>query len=397
MATISLQEPVYRGNAGPLFFAGGFRPFFLFTALQAMLSLPLWLAIYAGGLNLNLPFAAALWHGHEMVFGFAGAAIAGFLLTAVPNWTNTHHVSGKPLMLLFAVWLGGRLAFTMAGFLPAVLVALVDLTFLPLLAWMVAKPLLSARKWRNIAFLPILAVFFLANLTVHVLGDMTGVYVGLTMVLTMIAIVGGRIVPSFTQNWLRMQGQAVEVTPLAWVEKGGAVALLVAGMMLAIVLPGAVVTGAVLLTAAAVHGLRLGRWHGDKTLRSPILWVLHLGYLWLVIGLALLGLSSFIDALPASAALHALTAGAVGTMIMAVMSRASLGHAGRPLVVSPLTVAAYVLLSVGTLLRVAAPVLSDAQMALTHAGGTFWALAWLLFVVVYFPVLTKPRADGRPG
>lgn len=397
MATIPLQEPVYRGNAGPLFFAGGFRPFFLFTALQAMLSLPLWLAIYAGGLNLNLPFAAALWHGHEMVFGFAGAAIAGFLLTAVPNWTNTHHVSGKPLMLLFAVWLGGRLTFTLAGFLPAVLVALVDLAFLPLLAWMVAKPLLSAGKWRNIAFLPILAVFFLANLAVHVLADMTGVYVGLTMVLTMIAIVGGRIVPSFTQNWLRMQGQSVEVTPLAWVEKGGAVGLLVAGMVLAIVLPGAVVTGAVLLAAAAVHGLRLGRWHGAKALRSPILWVLHLGYLWLVIGLALLGLSSFIDALPASAALHALTAGAVGTMIMAVMSRASLGHSGRPLVVSPLTVAAYVLVSVGTLLRVAAPVLSEAQMALTHAGGTFWAVAWLLFVIVYFPVLTKPRADGRPG
>ena len=188
---------------------------------------------------------------------------------------------------------------------------------------------------------------------------------------------------------------------LAWVSAscvcGGAVGLLVAGMALSIAQPGAMVTGAVLLAAAAVHGLRLGRWHGYKTLGSPILWVLHLGYLWLVIGLALLGLSSFIDVLPASAALHALTAGAVGTMIMAVMSRASLGHSGRPLLVSPLTVAAYVLLSVGTLLRVVAPVLSDAQMALTHAGGTFWALAWLLFVVVYFPVLTKPRADGRPG
>ncbi|MBR9970491.1 NnrS family protein [Magnetospirillum sulfuroxidans] len=403
MATIPLQEPVYRGHSGPVFFAGGFRPFFLFTALQAFLSLPLWLAVYVGGVSLDLPFAAALWHGHEMVFGFAGAAIAGFLLTAVPNWTNSHHISGKPLMLLFFLWLAGRLAFTLSGFLPAVLVALVDLSFLPLLAMMMARPLLSAGKWRNIAFLPILALFTLANLSVHLhilfgLGDgMTGVYAGLTMVLTMIAIVGGRIIPSFTQNWLRMQGHAIEVTPLAWLEKGGAVGSVVVGMVLAMAAPTSILAGIVLLLAASIHALRLGRWHGAKTAKSPILWVLHVGYGWLVLGLALLGSSSFFPALPMSAALHALTAGCVGTMIMAVMSRAALGHSGRQLLVSPLIVVAYVLLSLGALLRVVAPILSDAQMALTHAGGSLWALAWGLFVWVYFPILTRPRADGRPG
>lgn len=403
MATIPLQEPAYHGNSGPLFFAGGFRPFFLFTALQAFLSLPLWLAVYVGGVSLDLPFAAALWHGHEMVFGFAGAAIAGFLLTAVPNWTNTHHVSGKPLMWLFCLWLAGRLAFTLAGFLPAVLVAALDLSFLPLLAWMVARPLLTAGKWRNIAFLPILLLFSLANLSVHLhvvfgLGDgMTGIYAGLTMVLTMIAIVGGRIIPSFTQNWLRMQGQAIEVTPLAWLEKGGAIGSLVFGMVLTMAAPSSIAAGIVLLLAAFIHGLRLWRWHGGKTMKSPILWVLHLGYGWLVVGLALLGASSFVSALPLSAAVHALTAGCVGTMILAVMSRAALGHSGRPLVVSPLIVAAYVLVSLGALLRVVAPVVPDAQMALTHAGGSFWALAWGLFVWVYFPILTRPRADGRPG
>ena len=403
MATIPLQEPVYRGNAGPLFFAAGFRPFFLFTALQAAVTLPLWLAVYVGGIDLKLPFAAALWHGHEMVFGFAGAAIAGFLLTAVPNWTNSHHVSGRPLMAQFALWLAGRVAFTLAGFLPAALVAGLDLAFLPYLAWLVGKPLVAAGKIRNIAFLPILGLFFLANLAVHLqaaldLGDaMTGVYLGLTMVLALIAIVGGRIVPSFTQNWLRMRGQAVEVTPLAWIEQGGAVGSVVAGMVLAILWPGSLAAGAVLLLAAAIHGLRLGRWHGIKTGGSPILWVLHLGYLWLVIGLALLGASSFVAALPVTAALHALTAGCVGTMILAVMSRASLGHSGRPLVVSPMITAAYLLLSLGTLLRVVAPLGGSAQMGLTHAGGSLWALAWLLFVVVYLPILTKPRADGRPG
>lgn len=403
MASIPLQEPAYGGETGPVFFAAGFRPFFLFTGLQALLSLPLWLAVYVGGVDLNLPFAAALWHGHEMVFGFAGAAIAGFLLTAVPNWTNSHHVGGRPLMVLFALWLAGRLAFTLAGILPAFMVAVLDLSFLPYLAWLVGKPLVQAGKMRNIAFLPVLGVFFLANATVHLLavtqvGDpMVGVYLGLTMVLVLIAIVGGRIVPSFTQNWLRMQGQAVEVTPITWIEKGGAVGSLVVAMIAAIFLPGSLVSGLALLAAAAIHGLRLGRWHGHKTLTNPLLWVLHLGYLWLVVGLVLLALPSFLPTLAATAALHALTAGCVATMIMAVMTRASLGHSGRPLQVSKAVAVAYGLLALGTLLRVVAPVAGDAQMGLTHAGGTVWSLAWLIFVVVYLPVLTKPRADGRPG
>lgn len=403
MGTIPLQEPVYRGKAGPVFFAAGFRPFFLFTAVQALASLPLWLAVYAGGLDLRLPFSATLWHGHEMVFGFAGAAIAGFLLTAVPNWTNTHHVSGRPLMALFVLWLAGRVAFTLAGFLPAALVAVLDLAFMPYLAWLVGKPLIAAGKWRNIAFVPILTLFTLCNLAVHLQaglawGDaMAGVYMALTLVLVLITIVGGRIVPSFTQNWLRMQGRPVEVTPLAWVEKGGAVGSVVAGMAAAVLMPSSTVAGGLLLLAAAVHGLRLSRWHGAATLKSPILWVLHLGYLWLVVGLTLFGLSCFVDFLPTTAALHALTAGCVGTMVLAVMSRAALGHSGRPLTVSAPVVAAYVLLSLGTALRVAAPLAGGAQMGLTHAGGSLWALGWLLFVVVYLPILVRPRADGRPG
>ncbi|MCR6632243.1 MAG: NnrS family protein [Magnetospirillum sp.] len=403
MATIPLQEPVYRGKPGPLFFAAGFRPFFLFAGIQAALALPLWLVVYVGGMDLNFPAAAAAWHGHEMVFGFAGAAVGGFLLTAVPNWTNTHHVSGRPLMLLFAVWLAGRVAFTLAGWLPAAVVAVLDLAYVPLLAVLLAKPLIGAGKWRNIVFLPILALFLLANALVHAgmalgWGDpMRGVYLGVALLLVMIAIVGGRIVPSFTQNWLRMQGRPVELRPIGWIEKGGAQAsVLLAGVLMALA-PGSAVAGAVLLAAAAIHLLRMSRWYGARTVSNPILGVLHLGYLWLVIGLALLGLSSFVDALPASAAVHALTAGSIGTMVLGVMSRAALGHSGRSLQVSKATVAAYVLLSVGALLRVVAPLAPDAQLGLTHAGGTLWALAWGLFVVVYFPIVTRPRADGRPG
>lgn len=403
MATIPLQEPVYRGKPGPLFFAAGFRPFFLFAGVQAALMLPLWLAVYVGGINLHLPFAAAVWHGHEMVFGFAGAAVGGFLLTAVPNWTNTHHVSGRPLMLLFALWLAGRVAFTLSGVLPPVVVAVACLSYLPMLAFLLAQPLISAGKARNIIFLPILGLFLLSDALVQAgalwgWGDpLRGIYLGMSLVLVMIAIVGGRIVPSFTQNWLRMQGRPVELSPIGLIEKGGAQgSVLLAGVLTALV-PGSKAAGVVLLLAALIHLVRLSRWHGLKTLSHPILWVLHLGYLWLVIGLALLGLASFVEALPVSAAVHALTAGCIGTMVLGVMSRAALGHSGRPLDVSKATVAAYVLLSVGTALRVVAPLLPDAQMGLTHAGGSLWALAWILFVVVYFPVVTRPRADGRPG
>lgn len=403
MATIPLQEPVYRGKAGPLFFAAGFRPFFLFAGLQAALMLPLWLAVYVGGIDLHLPFAAAVWHGHEMIFGFAGAAVGGFLLTAVPNWTNTHHVSGRPLMVLFALWLAGRVGFTLAGVLPPLLVAVACLSYLPVLAFLLAKPLIAAGKARNIVFLPILGLFLVSDALVQAgalwgWGDpLRGIYLGMSLVLVMIAIVGGRIVPSFTQNWLRMQGRPVELSPIGWIEKGAAQgSVLLAGVLTALV-PGSKAAGVVLLLAALIHLVRLSRWHGLKTLSHPILWVLHLGYLWLVIGLALLGLASFFEALPVSAAVHALTAGCIGTMVLGVMSRAALGHSGRPLDVSKATVAAYVLLSLGTALRVVAPLLPDAQMGLTHAGGSLWALAWILFVVVYFPVVTRPRADGRPG
>lgn len=398
MATIRLQEPVYQGSPGPIFFAAGFRPFFLSAGLLAALMLPLWLAVFVGGVDLGLPYPAAVWHGHEMVFGFAAAAVGGFLLTAVPNWTNTHHVSGRPLMVLYAAWAAGRVAMLLGGVLPPLVVAAIDLLYLPLLAALMAGPLIRAGKWRNIAFVPILVAFSLTNLAVHLdiafgLGDGLGaIYIGITLLLVMIAIVGGRIVPSFTQNWLRMQGQAVELAPIGWIEKGGAAVSIALGGLLAAFAPGSVAAGVVLLAAAGIHLARLGRWHGLKVLRSPILWVLHLGYLWMVVGLALLGLSSFSD-LPASAALHALTAGAISTMVLGVMSRAALGHSGRSLELSPLTVAAYVLLSVGAALRVA----GFDHIGMTHAGGALWSLAWVLFVVVYWPIVTRPRADGRPG
>lgn len=403
MATIPLMEPVYKGSQGPVFFAAGFRPFFLFAAVQAAVMLPLWLLAFAGILPVGPNWNPVVWHSHAMVFGFAGAAVGGFLLTAVPNWTNSHHVSGKPLMALFGLWLAGRVAIALAGVLPPILVAVLDLGFLPLLAFLLAKPLIQAGKWRNIVFLPILGVLWLAGLCAHIEAltgkavGLKGVTLGIFVLLLMIAIVGGRIIPSFTQNWLRMQGRPVDVAPVNWIEQGGAGAVVALAGLAQVFLPSSPLAGVLLLLAAAVHAWRLSGWHGLKTLSNPILGILHVGYAWMVLGFALLGLSAFIEPLPPSAALHALTAGSVATMIIAVMSRAALGHAGHPLVVAKATVWAYGLISAGAMLRVVAPVIPDGMMVMTMVGGGLWSLGWILYVVVYYPICTKPRADGRPG
>ena len=396
MTTISLQEPSYRGGAGPALFASGFRPFFLLSGLHALLALPLWLAVNGGVVDLPSAIPAVIWHGHEMVFGFAAAAIGGFLLTAVPGWTDGRTVGGWRLMLLVAVWLAGRVAFTVNGILPDWLVAVTELAYLPLLAGFLAGPLIRAGKLRNIAFLPILALLWLCD-GATLLGSIEAVWAAIMLVLVMIVVVGGRIVPSFTANWLRLQGRPVEVTPILWIERGGAAASIAVAGILSIAQPDSAVTGIVWLGAAAIHGLRLSRWHGAKVLSNPLLWSLHLGYLWLVAGLALSGLACFLPVLPASAALHALTAGCAATMVIAVMSRAALGHSGRELIASPAMVLAYGLVSVGAALRVAAPLWPDAMSGLIDLGGGLWSLAWLIFVVVHLPIVVRPRVDGRPG
>ena len=396
MATISLLEPASPAYRGPVFFASGFRPFFPLSGLYALLAVPLWLAVTGGVVDLPSSIPAVIWHGHEMVFGFAAAAIGGFLLTAVPSWTDGTTVSGTRLMLLVAVWLAGRVAFTLNGILPIGVVAAAELVYLPLLGLFLAGPLIRAGKARNIAFLPLLAVLWLCDGAV-LLGYIEGVRAAIVVVLLMITVVGGRIVPSFTTNWLRLNGRPVEVRSIGWIERGGAVISLAVAGGLSILLPESAVTAAALFAAALIHAVRLSRWHGAKVLGNPLLWSLHLGYLWLVAGLALSGLSCLLPVFPATAALHALTAGCAATMVIAVMSRAALGHSGRPLHASAATTISFPLLTVGAILRVVAPLWPDEMAMLIELGGTLWSSAWLVFVVVHLPIVLRPRADGRPG
>ena len=387
--------------AGSLF-AFAFRPFFLLAGLQAGLSVLLWLAVYFAA--LPAPAAPAVWHGHEMLFGFAAAVVAGFLLTAVANWTATPPLQGWALAGLAGVWLAGRIAYGLGAWLPAGAVAAVDLAFLPLLAAAFARQVFAARQRRQYAFLGVLAALFAGNLLTHLeaLGvgwadARAGLLLAVDVLVLLIAVMGGRIIPSFTANALRLGGDPHPVAVRPWLERLAAPSILVV-LVADLAAEQSPAAGLAALAAAVVHGLRLAGWQSLRTRAQPILWVLHVGYGWLVAGLALKGLAPFADAVPASAALHALTVGAIGVLTLGVMSRVALGHTGRALMAHPLTVAAYVLVILAALLRVATPILlPDAYGLGIAASGALWSLGFALFVAVFAPILTRPRADGRPG
>jgi uncharacterized protein involved in response to NO len=380
--------------------AYGFRPFFLLAALFAVIAVPLWLAAYMGALVLPSPFPASLWHGHEMLFGYAAAVLAGFLLTATPSWSGRPPVSGSGLAVLALIWLAGRILSSAGGAIPA-LAAAVDLAFLPALA-IAITPALQAAPRRNRVFLPVLGVFLLANLGVHLdaLGALPGLgeialRVTLDLFALLIALIGGRVVPAFTASALTVRGEAERVRTSSMRDRLaiGALVLLLLADLLGITRA----AGAVALAAALLNAWRLHGWGGSRTLREPILWVLHLGYLWLAIGLAWKGLVDLSGWLPPADALHGLAIGAVGTMTLAIMSRATLGHTGRPLHAPPLIVASYVLVGAAAIARLAATLAPAHAISLLVTSGALWSLAFAAFVISLGPALLRPRADGRPG
>jgi uncharacterized protein involved in response to NO len=382
-------------------FAYGFRPFFLLAGLYGALAVPLWLGSHAGWIDLAPALPPALWHGHEMLFGYGTAVLAGFLLTATPSWSGTAPVRGAALAGLSVLWLAGRLVVALGGQAPG-LAAVVDLAFLPALV-IAISPALQAAAPRNLVFLSLLGALALANLAVHV--DALGLVVGvgspallaaLDLFILMIGLMGGRIVPAFTANALKARGQPATVRPFALLDRlaiAGLVAVLLADL---IGVPPA--AGVVALLAALLNGLRMTGWATTRILREPIVWVLHLGYAWLVAGLAWKGLMTLLAFAPPSEGLHGLAVGTIGTMTLAVMSRAALGHTGRPLRASQWVVASYVLVSAAALVRLLVPFLR-AELYLTAllVSALLWTTAFTIFSGVYAPVLTRPRIDGRPG
>jgi len=384
-------------------FAYGFRPFFLAAGLYAVIAVGAWAWILVAG---RAPFGELpphLWHGHEMLFGFIGAAIAGFLLTAVPSWTGSRGFAGAPLVLLSALWLAGRVAFASAAVLPWPAVAAAELAFLPLLAFLIGRSLVQERN-RNFPMLVIVAVlwgidgwFLWALAAADYLQAGLALRTGIGVLLLLVTVIGGRIVPAFTANALRARGIAAEITTRKPVEVAtiGSMALAVVVDALA---PGQQAAGLVALIAALAQAVRLAGWRSLRTFDDPIVWVLHAAYAWLPLGLALKAVHLLAGAPWAAQWLHALTIGVAAMMIMAVMTRASLGHTGRPLVVARSIAVAYALLLGAALVRVFGPALLPASyLATVETAALLWIAAFAIYVAVYAPILTRERADGKPG
>lgn len=380
-----------------------FRPFFLLTGAYGAVTIIAWLSFLFGGISLPLGWSPVHWHSHEMLFGLIPAAIAGFLLTALCNWTGAAPLRGKALFGLITIWGAGRLAMWTASWWPMGVVAAIDLLFLPVVAIYMTRVLLQHGNKRNLPIAAILILLSLANLMMHI-GFVTddphwlqrGELMALGVITLMMIVIGGRIIPLFTTNWLRNQtNQAGTVRSFATLDRAALIAtILLIPTDFFIDTPW--LTGAVALIAGTLNALRLIGWSGWRTAREPLLWILHLGYGWIVVALLLKSAAAFNLAAPA-AWQHALGVGAMGTLILGVMTRVALGHTGRPLTLPRFGTVIYLAITVAALARVfAALQLLDYREGLLLAA-IGWSLAFGTFTLIYWPVLTHPRADGRPG
>jgi uncharacterized protein involved in response to NO len=339
-----------------------------------------------------------------MVYGFVAAAAAGFLLTAAPTWTDSRPLAGAPLAALAALWLAGRVAMALAGAVPPTLVALVDVAFLPALAFAVGRGIVVARQVRNYGFPIVLSALALLNAAAHLdaLGLQLGVaslalHGGVDLALVLIALVGGRITPAFTANALRRAGSPAVVRTRPALDRA-ALAAVVAYVLADLALPRTSASGAVALLAALLLAARMSGWQTLRTFGDPLVLALHLGYAWLALGLAVVALADLTGAIAWTVGLHALTVGAIGTMVLAVTTRVALGHTGRPLVAPPLATAAYLLISAAALARTAGTLLfPEAYARVILVSGLIWVAAYALFLVGYAPILLRPRVDGQEG
>jgi uncharacterized protein involved in response to NO len=381
------------------FMSYAFRPFFLLNGLFAIAVISVWLMALHGTRLASLPAAMQYWHAHEMAVGFGMAAVAGFVLTAVATWTGRPPVQGRLLGILVFSWLLGRLFMMAAAQLPYWLVASVDTIFPFLLAFLLGQEVTGGRNRRNYPIVGIALVLAVLNFLYH-LGamqimagmDRLALYFMIHVLLLMITVIAGRIIPNFTANWLRAKGHERLPENHALIDRITVATTLATGVS-ASLNPFGPVTGILAIVAALSHAVRLARWRGLATTPEPLLFVLHVAYLWLPVGYAITALAAFGVVFPATAALHALTMGAIGNMILAVTSRFALAHTGRPLHAPRLIVISYVILNAAVVARILGPLNADLYLGLIDVSGLGWIVTFALFIGVYWPVLTRPRVD----
>lgn len=377
----------------------GFRPFYCAGALFAVVGIALWLAAFAGLAPFDGYLRGVYWHSHEMVFGFAVAVLAGFLLTAVRNWTGLPTPTGAALAGMALLWLSARILLVTG---PVSLAVVVDVAFLPVLMISVGLPVLHSRNRRNYKVIGIVAVVALAHAAFHLaLLDRLPPWLARVLMLAtldviaiLLALIGGRVIPAFTRN--AVPGSDPRHRP--WLEFAAFASLglvAVAGVVQGLVPFPDSVTASLLVVAAASHGYRLALWQPQRTIANPLLWMLPTAYAWLPLALCLRALGSFGIIAP-GVWVHALSAGAISALMVAMMMRSTLGHTGRPLVATRVDMTVFVLVQLAATLRVTAPWLGSYRTMILVSGGA-WLLAFTVFLLRYVPMLARPRVDGKPG
>lgn len=382
-----------------LLFNLGFRPFFLLSGVFAVILMAVWVPAFTGGHAFGTYYGQIGWHSHEMIFGYTGGVIAGFLLTAARNWTERPTATGASLAALVAVWFLGRILPFFSETIPGWLISVVDLGFLPALTASIGLPLVRHGEKRNLLFLPLLLGLFAANLMVHLelLGFVPGIarhgiFLGLYLIILLIVIMGGRVIPFFTERAL--PGLVIKRWPvIEWV----APLTVIAFMLVELLFPGSQLAGALAGLACVINGIRVVSWYSHRYWQVPLLWVLHLGYGWIVVGFLLKAVASF-GMIAAQFTIHAFTVGGIGVLTVGMMARVSLGHTARPIKVGLSMAVAFALLNLAAVLRGLLPSLVPLWFSqLILASGILWIAAFLVFVIVYAPILTGPRIDGQPG
>ncbi len=388
-----------RAWSGPVLLSYGFRPFFLGAAVWAALAMTLWIAMLSGVLQMPMHLDPISWHAHEFLYGYLGAVIAGFLLTAVPNWTGRTPIVGWPLCGLLILWIAGRIAVTLSSFLPVWFVVAADLALPAALIAAIAREITAGKNWRNLPVLALLCLFALGNIVFHleaaygaVAAQGYGLRSGLSVALMMIALIGGRIVPSFTRNWLAQRGAGrLPASPMQRFDVVALIALL-AALLLWIGLPNRSITAAGLALAGGMHAVRLARWAGDRAVGEPLVLVLHAGYAFLPLG-AFAVAADIVQpgGYGVAAGQHLWMAGAIGLMTLAVMTRATLGHTGFELTAGAGTSALYLACISAVFLRAAAGIWTVEADLLYLLSGVAWIIAFGGFCLLYGPQLVQLR------
>jgi len=390
--------PRFRAHEGWPLLASGFRPFFLFGSIYAGLAILVWLPVFYGELTLTSAFAPRDWHVHEMLYGYLPAVITGFLFTAIPNWTGRLPIQGTPLLTLVIVWIAGRLSVTFSAETGWLVAMLVDASFLSLVAAAAAREIIAGRNWRNLNVVILVLLLLAGNVAFHLEAHFhgaadTGIRIGIAVIVMLIGMIGGRIVPSFTRNWLVRENPGRLPAPFGRFDM---IVVAVSALALSswVVDAASQYTGAALALAGLLHLVRLGRWAGDRTWRERLVLILHVGYAFVPLGFLLNAASAF-GLIPTGAGVHAWMVGAAGTMTLAVMSRATLGHTGQQLTASPATQAIYAAVIVAALSRICAVIEPTHSEPLLHLAAFAWAAAFFGFAVSFGPLLVGWRSRAK--